>query len=67
MTERALIRPGSTRLRWAAAGLMLLFVPVLAFGQSGEAPLEPAEATAPITDERASHINAVVAELRASS
>ncbi len=55
MTERALIRPGSTRLRWAAAGLMLLFVPVLAFGQAGEAPLEPAEATAPITDERASY------------
>ena len=61
MTDRELIRPGSTRLRWALAGALLLAVPVLASGQSGEAypagdaPLEAAEVTAPISDERASY------------
>jgi hypothetical protein len=61
MTDKELIRKGSTRLRWALAGALLFAVPVLASGQSGEpypdstAPSADADVTAPITDERASY------------
>ncbi len=71
MTDRMLIRPGSTRFGWVLAGTLLLTVslaaPAAGFAQSGEtfqagaapvaplAPLDAAEVTAPIADERASY------------